>query len=76
KFRCDLVLSGHTHGGQIGINMLGNVVTPARFVYKQWAGLYQENNTQLYVNRGLGTTGLPVRISVPPEITEITLRKK
>jgi predicted MPP superfamily phosphohydrolase len=76
KLRCDLVLSGHTHGGQIGLNVLGNVITPARFVYKQWAGLYQEGNSQLYVNRGLGTTGFPIRISVPPEITEITLRKK
>lgn len=76
KFRCDLVLSGHTHGGQIGLNVFGNVITPARFVYKQWAGLYQESDNQLYVNRGLGTTGFPVRIAVPPEITEITLRKK
>jgi predicted MPP superfamily phosphohydrolase len=76
KFRCDLVFAGHTHGGQIGLNVLGNVITPARFVYKQWAGLYQESDTQLYVNRGLGTTGFPVRIAIPPEITEITLRKK
>ncbi len=76
KFRGDLVVSGHTHGGQIGLNLLGNIITPARFVYKQWAGLYQEGNDQLYVNRGLGTTGFPVRIGIPPEITEFTLRKK
>jgi predicted MPP superfamily phosphohydrolase len=70
----DLTLAGHTHGGQMGIEFLGTAFSPAQFVYEHWSGLYEENNTYLYVNRGLGTVGPPVRIGIKPEITVITLR--
>lgn len=70
----DLTLSGHTHGGQIGIELLGEAYSPAQFVYEQWSGLYMQQDRYLYVNRGLGTVGPPIRVGIPPEITVITLR--
>jgi predicted MPP superfamily phosphohydrolase len=70
----NLMLSGHTHGGQVGVQMLGFEWSPAQYVYKHWAGLYQEGNQHIYVNRGLGTVGPPMRIGIQPEITHITLR--
>jgi predicted MPP superfamily phosphohydrolase len=70
----DLTLSGHTHGGQIGIELLGEAYSPAQFVYEQWSGLYMQQDKYLYVNRGLGTVGPPIRVGIPPEITVITLR--
>jgi predicted MPP superfamily phosphohydrolase len=70
----DLTLSGHTHGGQIGIEFLGEAYSPAQFVYEQWSGLYMQHDKYLYVNRGLGTVGPPIRVGIPPEITVITLR--
>lgn len=70
----DLMLSGHTHGGQFGIQALGFEWSPAQYVYEQWAGLYRKGDQALYVNRGLGTVGPPIRIGVPPEITVFTLR--
>lgn len=69
-----LMLSGHTHGGQVAIGMLGVELSPASFVYEQVAGFYQKGDQVLYVNRGLGTVGPPLRIGVPPEITLFTLR--
>lgn len=69
-----LTLSGHTHGGQFGVNVFGYEWSPAQYVYRQWAGLYQRGEKSIYVNRGLGTVGPPLRIGVPPEITVITLR--
>jgi uncharacterized protein len=74
KRKVDLTLSGHTHGGQIGLNLFGDIYTPAMFFNKRYSGLYQENGQYLYVNRGIATTSLPVRISIYPEITELTLR--
>lgn len=71
----DLMLSGHTHGGQFGVHLLGQELSVADFVYKQWAGLYREGDKQLYVNRGVGTTAFPVRVGIDPEITLFTLRK-
>lgn len=71
----DLMLSGHTHGGQFGVNILGMEWSPAQYVYKHWAGLYREGSQQIYVNRGLGTVGPPMRIGMPPEITVLTLRR-
>jgi predicted MPP superfamily phosphohydrolase len=71
----DLMLSGHTHGGQFGVHLLGQEISVAEIVYKQWAGLYREGDKQLYVNRGVGTTAFPVRVGIDPEITLLTLRK-
>ena len=72
--RVDVMLSGHTHGGQFGVQALGLEWSPAQMIYKQWAGLYQKGSQQLYVNRGVGTVGPPLRIGIPPEITLFTLR--
>lgn len=74
KFPADLTLSGHTHGGQVGIELDGFELMPVKMVYKRYAGHYQVKDQHLYVNRGLGTTGPPIRIGINPEITLITLR--
>lgn len=72
----DLVLSGHTHGGQIVLGKFGDVViAPSSLVSKYVWGKYRERNTHMYVSRGIGTVGLPVRINCPPEITKITLKR-
>ncbi len=70
----DLTLAGHTHGFQFGVELGGFQWSPAQYMYKQWAGLYQENAQQLYVNRGYGYLGYPGRIGIPPEITILELR--
>ncbi len=69
----DIMLSGHTHGGQVGIELFGQYLSPVRIVYKQWAGLYKDEGQYLYINRGLGVVGPPVRVDMPPEITFIEL---
>ncbi len=74
KQNVDLMLSGHTHGGQAGINVFGKIITPAMFYYEQFAGLYKQNEQYLYVNRGLGNSGIPIRVGVEPEITLIELQ--
>jgi len=70
-----LMLAGHTHGGQLGVQLMGFEWSPAQYVYKQWAGLYAIGDQHVYVNRGLGTVGPPMRIGIPPEITMLTLRR-
>jgi len=72
----DLTLSGHTHGMQMGILFPGFQLSPASLLYPAWSGLYGENGNYLYVNRGLGTIGMPARIGMSPEITIITLKTK
>lgn len=72
----DLTLSGHTHGGQFGISLGRSRWSPASLLYPAWGGLYNKDESYLYVNRGLGTISLPVRIAMPPEITVITLKSK
>lgn len=69
----DLTLSGHTHGAQFGVENKWLKWSPSKWVYKQWAGLYQEGKQYLYVNRGFGFIGYPGRVGILPEITEITL---
>jgi uncharacterized protein len=86
----ELSLAGHTHGGQVKFEIVDHSVSPARLISPFVAGLYRlpmndhagaasaRNGLQkaaLYVNRGLGTFGFPVRIGVPPEITLLTLRR-
>jgi predicted MPP superfamily phosphohydrolase len=68
-----LMLSGHTHGMQFGIDIPGFKWSPVQYVYKQWAGLYQEENQSLYVNRGYGFIGYQGRLGILPEITLIEL---
>ena len=71
----DLTLSGHTHGMQFGIEIPGIKWSPVKYLYKQWAGLYKNDNQYLYVNRGLGFIGYNGRLGIWPEITIIELYK-
>ena len=76
KIHFHLTLSGHTHGMQFGIEIPGWVKwSPAKWAYRQWAGLYNEKNQFLNVNRGFGVLGFPGRVGIPPEISVITLKK-
>jgi len=82
----EAVLSGHTHGGQIRIEIVDRSLSPARFITDFIAGHYQlplpsggrpelaGKNSSLYVNRGIGTIGIPARVGAKPEITLHTLR--
>ncbi|MBZ0271227.1 metallophosphoesterase [bacterium] len=70
--RADLVLSGHTHGGQVRVPFFGALKTPPGSAEFQ-QGMYEIGSTRLYVNRGIGTSILPVRINCPPEVTRLTL---
>ena len=72
--KIDLTLSGHTHGAQFGITIAGQTYSPAQWVYKHWAGLYEHDGMSLYVNRGFGFIGFPGRVGMPPEITVFELR--
>lgn len=73
----DIMLSGHTHGGQIVfVNFLGFKLTPATFASPYVAGKYRRGDSVLYVSRGIGTIGLPLRLNCPPEITVFTLMQK
>ena len=70
-----LTLSGHTHGMQFGIEIPGVIRwSPVKFKYPRWAGIYEENERFLYVNRGFGFLGFPGRVGIWPEITKITLK--
>lgn len=85
----DLMLAGHTHGGQVGFEFGPLRWSLAKTVYARWAGLYAEARAgdeerageagrgpqYLYVNRGLGTVGPPIRLGIRPEITLVTLRR-
>jgi predicted MPP superfamily phosphohydrolase len=71
----DLMLAGHTHGFQFGIEIGNFKWSPSQYAYKQWAGLYREGSQHLYVNRGFGYLGYPGRIGMPPEITIIELKR-
>jgi uncharacterized protein len=73
-YRCDLVLAGHTHGGQVRIPGIGAVKTPPGSGPYQ-AGLYTVGPTKLYVNRGIGTSTVPIRILCPPEVTHLIIRE-
>lgn len=69
-----LTLSGHTHAAQLAFNWYGKKVSPSSWMYPEWDGLYSENDQFLYINRGLGFIGIPVRIGIArPEITVLTL---
>ena len=72
----DVMFAGHTHGFQFGVEVGDFKWSPSQYVYKQWAGLYQEDNQYLYVNRGFGYLGYPGRVGMPPELTIITLKRE
>ncbi|QMV17554.1 metallophosphoesterase [Granulicella sp. 5B5] len=72
--KVDLMLSGHSHGGQVRLPYLGPLILPPGG-RKYVEGHYQLGRTQLYVNRGIGTVGIPLRFDCPSEITHITLQR-
>jgi predicted MPP superfamily phosphohydrolase len=69
-----LVLSGHTHGGQIAMPFLSRWVSLARLAHRYNVGLYREKDSWMYVHPGLGTTGPPMRLGVAPAVVILTLR--
>jgi predicted MPP superfamily phosphohydrolase len=72
-----LTLSGHTHGFQFGIEIPGWIKwSPIQWRYKHWAGIYEEKEQKLNVNRGFGYLAYPGRVGIWPEITVITLKKE
>lgn len=71
----NLLLAGHTHGGQVTVEILDRSINPARFVTPFVYGLYRSGAASAYVTRGLGTIVIPARIGAPPEISLLRLRK-
>jgi predicted MPP superfamily phosphohydrolase len=69
----DLMLAGHTHGMQFGVENPYFKWSPVQYFYKEWAGLYKTGKQILYVNRGYGFIGYPGRVGILPEITVIEL---
>ena len=69
----DLVLAGHTHGGQISVEILGENLSIARLYTPYVYGLYRSETSAIYVSRGLGTVGVPTRVGAPPEVSLIRL---
>lgn len=65
----DLSMAGHTHGGQAALEFISPEIAPSRLVTPYVAGWFRKPGGQLYVNRGIGTIGVPIRIGAPPEIT-------
>ncbi len=75
-YKIDLILCGHTHGGQIRIPFIRPFWTPTKFKGKYAKGLFKVKSSYLYVNPGVGVTFFPIRINCPPEITLIKLEKQ
>lgn len=65
----DVMFAGHTHGMQFGVRTKNYQWSPAKYIYNEWAGLYKQDNKQLYVNVGYGFLGYPGRVGILPEIT-------
>jgi hypothetical protein len=73
EHRLDLMLSGHTHGGQAHLPLVGPPYVPSQFGFRYLAGRIREGNRQLYVSRGIGAITAPIRWRCPPEITLLVL---
>jgi predicted MPP superfamily phosphohydrolase len=69
-----LVLSGHTHGGQVALPFFPKLLSLGRLAHRFHLGIYRDGDSTLYVNPGLGTTGPPIRLGVAPEVAILTLR--
>jgi hypothetical protein len=69
----DLTVAGHTHGGQVNVEILDQHLNVARFYTSYVYGLYTEGPASIYVSRGVGTVGVPVRLGAPPEVALIRL---
>ncbi|GMW01375.1 MAG: hypothetical protein AMXMBFR84_25120 [Candidatus Hydrogenedentota bacterium] len=76
QHRVDLMISGHTHGGQVRLPLLGTPIVPSRYGSKYAGGLCRGPRCRVLVSRGVGIAVLPVRFRVPPEIGLITLQKE
>ncbi len=74
KRNVEVVLSGHTHGGQIAVPFLGRLINASKLAHRYHIGIYEEGDSTLYVHPGLGTTGPPMRLGVAPVIALIKLR--
>jgi predicted MPP superfamily phosphohydrolase len=72
----DLSLAGHTHGGQVTLEYIHPALTPSRFITDYTRGWFQKGPSQLYVNRGIGTIGFPIRLGARPEITVFELARE
>jgi predicted MPP superfamily phosphohydrolase len=68
-----LILAAHTHGGQVNLPLLGRLIVPSQYGQKYAAGLVKENGKTMFVTTGIGTSILPVRFRVPPEIALLTV---
>jgi predicted MPP superfamily phosphohydrolase len=71
----DLTLSGHTHGGQLALEFVSPRIAPSRLITPYVAGWFEKPGGQLYVNRGIGTVFVPMRVGAPPEITVFELKR-
>ncbi len=69
----DLTIAGHTHGGQVDVEILHQHLDPARYFTPFVQGLYREGNSSVYVSNGLGTIGVPVRLGAPAEVSVLRL---
>jgi predicted MPP superfamily phosphohydrolase len=69
----DCTLSGHTHGGQLTVEILSEHLTLARMFTPYVYGVYRQDDAAIYVSRGVGTVGVPARVGAPPEIGLIRL---
>ncbi len=69
----DLTLAGHTHGGQLSLNFIDRSLNLSHLLYRYTNGWYEKRGAQLYVNRGIGITGFPIRLGARPEITVLEL---
>jgi uncharacterized protein len=74
--RVDLALSGHTHGGQVRLPLVGAPLLPSCYGNKYAQGLVQGPRWPVYVNRGLGTVSPHIRLNCRPEVTILTLRSR
>jgi uncharacterized protein len=72
----DLSLAGHTHGGQVSLEFVNHNLSPSRLITSYVKGWFRSGEAQLYVNRGIGTIGIPIRIGSPPEITVFELKRE
>lgn len=71
-----LTIAGHTHGGQVNLPVVGRLIVPSAFGERYATGFVEENNKDLYVSTGIGTSILPVRFRVVPEIEILTIQSK
>ena len=69
----DLSLAGHTHGGQVALEFVHQNISPSRLITSYVKGWFRKGDAQLYVNRGIGTIGVPIRLGSPPEVAILEL---